>query len=90
MIIYHVCFDRSPASYFADTAKYVVTVTVIILASRFITAPLLAKPGIVPFLGCVVLITALFNAVFLLLFGRTQEMRYLKGLLKNRLSKGEK
>ena len=66
------------------------TVAVIILASRFITAPLLASPGIVPFLVCVVLITALFNAVFLLLFGRTQEMRYLKGLLKNRLSKGEK
>ncbi len=90
VIIYHVCFDRSPASYFADTAKYVVTVAVIILASRFITAPLLASPGIVPFLVCVVLITVLFNAVFLLLFGRTQEMRYLKGLLKNRLSKGEK
>ena len=90
VIIYRVCFDRSPASYFADTAKYVVTVAVIILASRFITAPLLASPGIVPFLVCVVLITALFNAVFLLLFGRTQEMRYLKGLLKNRLSKGEK
>lgn len=89
VIIYHVCFDRSPASYFADTAKYVVTVAVITLASHYITAPLLARPGILPFLVCVVLITVLFNAVFMLLFGRTQEMRYLKGLLKNRLSKGE-
>ncbi len=82
VIIYHVCFDRSPAKYFADTARYTVSVLGVILLCSLIAKFVLAELSVLTFAVMVVIITVLFNGIFFLLFGRTEEFRYLLRVVK--------
>ncbi len=85
VIIYHVCFDRSPAGYFADTAKYCLTVGGVTLLCLLISTRVIAHLNILTFLVMGVLITVIFNGVFLLLYGRSEECHYLVQLVRTRL-----
>lgn len=76
-IIYRVCFGKTAGEYFRDGLKYI---AVILLAGGIVTPirhALMAETTIFSFALMVVLITVLYNLLFLLAFCRTQEFLYL-------------
>lgn len=90
VIIYRVCFHRRAGAYFLDTLKYVLVVAAAILCCQAIAGQVLRSLTLVSFLGMAVIITVLFNGVFLLLFGRTEECRYLLQLVKGHLHRADR
>ena len=88
VIIYKVCFDKPCGSYFAEAIRYVGTVAVLAAGLGFVGNKVMAEVSILRFLIMVVIITVVFNGVFFLLYGRTREFRYLKGVLQQRIRRG--
>ena len=88
IIIYRACFDRKPSGYFADSARYVAATAVSILVCHWIAGSLLSELTIVRFLVMAVIVTAIYNGLFLLLFGRSGEAEYLLGIAARRLRRG--
>ena len=87
VIIYRVCFGRSSRSYFAESLRYAGTVAVLAAGLKLVGNRVMAQPAIGSFLLMVVIITLVFNGVFLLLFGRSREFRYLKQVALKKLGK---
>ena len=87
VIIYRDCFDRSPASYFADTAKYTVSVVLIIAVNMLISGAVLKNLTYGSFLLMAVIITVIFNGTFFFLFRKTEEFGYLENLVRQKLKK---
>ena len=87
VIIYRVCFERSCRSYFTESFRYAGTVAVLAIVLKAVGNRVMAQPGILNFFLMAVLITVVFNGVFLLLFGRTKECRYLKQVVLRKLGK---
>ena len=77
IIIYRTCFDKSAAGYFIDSAKYLVSLVAVLLTCNFIASFVLAELSIGGFALMVVIITVLFNGVYLLLYGRSPEFKYI-------------
>ena len=90
VIIYRTCFDLKPTGYFADSARYAAVTAGSILLCRALAGSLLAACTIPRFLVCAVLVTAIYNGLFFLLFGRGQEAKYLLGIAERRLGRGGK
>ena len=87
IIIYRVCFDRSCLDYFAETLRYAGTVGILAAGLGLAGHYLLAEVSIMKFLLMAVVITVVFNGVFYLLFGRSEEFRYLKRLVLRKLGR---
>ena len=85
VIIYRTCFDRSAKSYFVDTCKYLASLIFVLVVCRFISTRILANLNIGTFLLMAIIITVIFNGVYLLLYGRTKEFKYLFGKVKEKL-----
>ncbi len=77
VIVYHTCFDRKATSYFVDSAKYIAVILVITAVLFPIKKLLLSEVTFPTFLIMCVVVTLVYNAGFLLIFGRTAEFRYL-------------
>lgn len=76
-IIYRVCFGRTAGDYFRDGLKYI---AVILLAGGIVTPIrqfIMAETTIFSFALMVIVITLIYNLLFLLVFCRTQEFLYL-------------
>lgn len=76
-IIYRVCFGKTAGDYFRDGLKYI---AVILLAGGIVTPirhALMAETTVFSFVLMVIVITLLYNLLFLLAFCRTQEFLYL-------------
>lgn len=87
VIIYKVCFHRTAKSYFADSFKYLAVIAAalaILYPLRNVLMPQVTIPG---FALMVVVITAVFNGIFLLVFGRSDEFKYLYRMVMERLMK---
>ena len=85
-IIYRVAFDRSALPYFADTARYATVAAGTAAVSMALSRYVLTSLSIGRFIAMAVFITVLFNGVFVLLYRRTEEFRYLAGLARRRLA----
>ncbi|MDE6212300.1 MAG: polysaccharide biosynthesis protein [Lachnospiraceae bacterium] len=76
-IIYRVCFEKKAWTYFGDSLKYIA----VILAVGGVVLPIrhmiMRETTILTFAVMVVVITLLYNAVFLAVFHRTEEFIYL-------------
>lgn len=90
VIIYKVCFNRSCRSYFLDSLKHAGMTLILALLLKAWGNLILANLSWLTFLLVMVLVTLVYNGVFLLLFGRTQEFGYLVQTLKKRLHTGLK
>ncbi len=77
VIIYGTCFDKSAGVYFIDTAKYLASMLAVLFTCSFIGEKVLVNLNIFTFLLMTVIITVIFNGVYLLLYGRSEEFRYL-------------
>jgi len=87
VIIYHDCFKMKARLYYIDSLKYhivlVGTLILCVLCSKF-TLP---NINIITFLVTGVVITVIYNLIFLFFFGRCDEFKYMLGLLKRRFEK---
>ena len=84
VIIYKACFDMSAVNYYIDSFKYLVSMAVVMGICYFIRQLVMPEPTILGFAAMVVIITVVFNGVYFLLYGRSEEFRYLCGKLKAR------
>ena len=84
VIIYRVCFERNAAGYFYDTVRYA---TVIILATVccILCGNIFMKEvTIASFSVMIVIITVVFNGIFILFFGKTAEFLYLFAIFRDK------
>ncbi len=85
-IIYRACFDKKAGAYFKDSLKYIG----VILAVGAVAAPIrhmiMGKVTIFTFALMVIVITLLYNLVFLAVFHRTEEFSYLWKAVAGRIS----
>lgn len=86
-IIYRDHFRRRTWTYFADAAKYLCAVAGISALLIPLRNLCMRTVNIGTFALMAVVITAVYNAVFLLLFGRTDEFRYLRNLAAGKLAR---
>ncbi|MCX4321382.1 MAG: polysaccharide biosynthesis protein [Lachnospiraceae bacterium] len=76
-IIYRVCFDKKAGVYFKDSLKYILVILAVGAAITPIRHVVMGEVTILTFALMVVLITLLYNLVFLAVFHRTEEFSYL-------------
>ena len=86
-IIYKVCFDKKAGAYFMESVKYLIVLAVILSILTALKGVIMqtVTPGsfTVMFLICCVV----FNALFLLVFGRTEEFGYIWEILRKKCKK---
>lgn len=87
VIIYRVILKKEVKEYFADSLKHVLVmagVFVLLLGIKRIVMPQITILG---FVVMFVIICVVFNGVFLALFGRSEEFKYLWGIVKGKLKR---
>lgn len=87
IIIYKYILNRSCKSYFTDSVKYLVFMGVSFGALYFVKGLVMPQITIWGFAIMIVIITVVFNGLFLLVFGRCEEMKYLLQTVKARLKR---
>ncbi|WP_022765797.1 lipopolysaccharide biosynthesis protein [Butyrivibrio sp. XPD2006] len=87
VIIYRECFDMKAGSYFADTAKYLASLVFVLVVSQLISIKVLANLNILTFILMAIIITVLFNGVYFVLYGRSEEFKYLTGKVREKLGR---
>lgn len=91
VIIYRACFQVSPKEFFARSVQYTIVTAMALFPCLWIRD--LLMPGVTDggsvSIGMLLLsalaITVIFHVLFLLFFGRTEEMKYLTGVIKDRV-----
>lgn len=76
-IIYRVCFDKKAWIYFRDSLKYIAVILTVGTAVLPIRHMVMKETTILTFAMMVVVISVLYNLVFLTVFHRTEEFSYL-------------
>lgn len=76
-IIYRVCFAKKAGTYFRDSLKYIGVILAVGVVITPIRRVVMGKVTILTFALMVLLITLLYNLVFLAVFHRTEEFSYL-------------
>ncbi len=89
-IIYKACFDRDARAYFVDSVKYLTVILGVLAVLAGVKSVVLQEITVWGFAGMFVLVVIVFNGVFLLLFGRTEEFGYLWGIVRKKLGKGQR
>lgn len=84
-IIYKVCFEKSVKTYFLDSVKYLAVLGGILMLLTGIKQFVMPQVTVLSFVVMFIVICVVFNGIFLLLFGRTQEFGYLWGIIKGKL-----
>lgn len=84
-IIYKVCFEKSVKTYFMDSVKYLAVLGGILVLLTGIKQFVMPQVTVLSFIVMFIVICVVFNGIFLLLFGRTQEFGYLWGIIKGKL-----
>lgn len=87
VIIYRVILDRPVKGYFVDLVKYTVVIAAVFGLLAFIKSLVMSQITILAFAEMFVIISIVFNGIFMLLFGRTDEFCYLWGIVKKKIIK---
>ncbi len=87
IIIYRTCFDKNAIGYFVDTVKYLVSLVAVLIACECISKFVIAKLTIPSFILMGIIITVIFNGVYFLLYGRSDEFKYIFGKVRARFRK---
>ena len=85
IIIYRVCFDRNSLVYFRDSAKYMVLEVIAIALCYLCSMFIMKNITILTFAIMIVVVTVVFNGLFILAFHKTDEFRYVYNAVKGRL-----
>jgi len=87
VIIYRVILEKPVKEYFVDFFKFILVLAAVFILLFGIKELLMKEVTIVSFAVMFVVTCAVFNGIFLLLFGRTEEFGYLYGIVKNKLKR---
>ena len=85
VIIYRACFDRKADSYFYDAFRYIGASILALAICALAGDVVLSSVSLLRMIVMAVIVTVVYNGIFLLFFGRTFEFKYLYGILKTRL-----
>lgn len=85
VIIYRTCFDRKADSYFYDALRYIGVSILALVICALVGNVVLSTVSLLRMIVMAVIVTVVYNGIFLLFFGRTFEFKYLYGILKTRL-----
>lgn len=88
-IIYRVILEKPVGHYFADSLKYLLTLTAILVFLSGIKVILMPQVTVLTFGIMFLVICLVFNLIFFLLFRKTEEFGYLAGLVKRKMEKRE-
>lgn len=83
-IIYKVCFDSHVSVYFHDSIKYIGVIMVSLAVLIILKSRVLLSVSIPGFIAMMVIITAIFNGLFLLCFYKSEEFGYIWSLIKEK------
>lgn len=86
VIIYRICFERSAVSYFRESVKYLAVIGAALAILIPLQNALMPQVTILKFILMMLIITVTFNGIFLLVFGRSEEFKYLYQMIKRRLT----
>ena len=86
-IIYRVILEKDVKEYFADSLKYVVVLVAVFGLLSAIKKLIMPEVTIITYVIMFVIICVVFNGVFLALFGRCEEFKYLWGLVSKKLKR---
>lgn len=86
-IIYRVILEQPVKGYFVDSLKFLSVLLVIWGILTGIKAAIMTEVTFVSFAVVFVITCVVFNGVFLLLFGRSEEFKYLFGIVKGKLGR---
>ena len=89
VIIYRVCFGRKVRDYFEDSVRFLTIMSVIFVILYGIQKIVLSEISIFTFVIMFVVISLVFNIIFLLAFGKTREFQYLWGIVKGKFAGGK-
>ena len=84
-IIYRICFDMKAFRYYFDWLKYVIVTGCILAVCNFISGYVMQELNILTLIIMAVIIAVVYNGVFVALYWRSEELRYLLALYKNRI-----
>ncbi len=84
IIIYRTCFDKRAYGYFADSFKYLASLVSVLLVCLWISGRVLARLSFGRFFIMVIIITIVFNGAYLLLYGRSEEFKYVYGKVRDK------
>lgn len=87
VIIYRVILDKPVREYFVDFFKFILVLTAVFVLLLGIKAFVMKEVTIVTFAVMFVITSVAFNGIFLLLFGRTEEFKYLYGIVKGKIKR---
>ncbi|WP_286080047.1 lipopolysaccharide biosynthesis protein [Parablautia intestinalis] len=83
-IIYKVCFDKKAGAYFMDSVKYLAVLLVILGLLTALKGIVMQTVTIGSFAVMFVTCCLVFNGLFLLCFGRTEEFGYIWEILRKK------
>ncbi len=86
-IIYHDCFDKEVKQYYIDSFKYHAVMLGTTLLCVWLAKYTLPSINWVYFILTGLMITVVYNVIFLGFFGRGEEYKYLEGIVKSRIKK---
>ena len=87
IIIYGACFGKKAGEYFVDTLKYLTSLVAVLVVCELISRRVLVNLNIGTFILMALIITVIFNGVYLLLYGRSEEFGYIKGKVMEKLGR---
>ena len=87
VIIYRACFDMNAGGYFVDTVKYLCSLIGVMIVCNLISIRVLSDLNILTFIIMGIIITVIFNGVYFILYGRSEEFKYLYGKVSERFLK---
>ncbi len=87
-IIYKVCFDKKAGGYFADSVKYLTVLAVILGILVGLKGIIMRTVTIGSFVVMFATCCVVFNALFLGVFGRTEEFGYIWDIIRKKVKRG--
>ena len=85
VIIYRDCFARSVRGYFIDSLKYICAILGITALLIPVKSAVLVQVNIFTFVVMALIVTAAYNLLFLVLFRKTDEFKYVWELITGKL-----
>lgn len=90
VIIYRVILEKDVKEYFGDSLKYVLVLVVMYGLLSGIKKLVMPQITILGFAVMFVIICVAFNSIYLILFGRTEEFKYLWGIVRGKFINAER
>jgi O-antigen/teichoic acid export membrane protein len=83
-IIYRTCFDLKATSYFIDWLKYLVVTGVTMVPCLMAGKYIMKEINILTFILTAMVITIIFNSIFIVLFRKSEEFIYLWNVVRKK------